>query len=90
MEKWEAEDKPKSEYVINIQPTLNDQYSRWNIVAWDKAAPMQGGKNLSPKRVEKRRRQKKAARKSKRRNCRQNDQAHTQKGRERGPDNTQD
>jgi len=62
----------ETESVINIQPAFNDQYNRWNICSWDKAAPMNGGKNLSPKRVDKRRRQKKAARKSKRRNSRQN------------------
>jgi hypothetical protein len=66
MEKWEAEDKPKSEYVITMQPTLNDQWSRWNTVSWGEPLPMTSGKNISPFRVQKRRRKKKAARKARR------------------------
>jgi hypothetical protein len=72
MKQWEAEDKPKSEYVITMQPTLNDQWSRWTTVRWGEPLPMTSGKNISPFRVQKRRRKKKAARKARRRNSRQN------------------
>lgn len=79
MKSWEAEDKPKSEYRMEIPyPTYTDDHI-WKLGRMERSEPipMTSGKNVSPKRVEKRRRQKKAARQSKRRNHRQNAKAHT-------------
>lgn len=74
MKCWEAEDKPRTEYKLEIQyPTYADDHV-WKLGRMERnePIPMTSGKNVSPKRVEKRRRQKKAARQSKRRNHRQN------------------
>lgn len=82
MKRWEAEDKPRTEYQLEIPyPTYADDHI-WKLGRMERnePIPMTSGKNVSPKRVEKRRRQKKAARISKRRNSRQNASDHPRNG----------
>jgi len=73
MKQWEYEDRLKTEYTIRVPASIDRvDIFKYGRLTWAEPIPMTSGKNVSPKRVEKRRRKKKLARSQRRRNRRQN------------------